>query len=519
MTDATSTPLADPGPPPPRTPSREAGFFTWVRGLGIVRTRGWLGGVCAGIAARIGIDPLIVRGIFVVTALLGFPALLLYVIGWALLPGLDGRILVQELGRGRFDPTMIAVGILALVSFLPVASWAWSVLFWPVTGALSPTGVVGAIGFVPALVLGLGVVALVLWAISRSHRSSSSGGASAPGSPSAAAPGATADLASANPAASAAPGPADASGASMAGADAAAAPFGTAPAAASDIPSPASVDEWRSQHEQWRTQHDAWRRQQADADAAAREQARREREEQGRAFAAAAQAKAEWRRRTRPRTSALYVLGVLGAGLVGGAVTALSAAHVGVAIACASALLVCAIVGAAGMAVAGILHRRSGFLAFTTSALLAIGLMVGYLGVVQPGSWSMSLSTSAVPQSQVQAFGSTDISVVPLEHGGTAGVVDLRKGSGDTQILVQGGTRVALDATLGDGTVVYEVEPAAGGDVHSSRLQPTRRSADGDVYRWTYDNGIGGAAAKTLVPLQITQAHGDIYVVIMEEDR
>ena len=79
MTDTTSAPPADPGPPPtapPGVPTGSDRFFSWVQGLGIVRGDAWLGGVCGGIAARVRIDPLIVRGIFVVVALLGFPALL-----------------------------------------------------------------------------------------------------------------------------------------------------------------------------------------------------------------------------------------------------------------------------------------------------------------------------------------------------------------------------------------------------------------------------------------------------------
>ena len=75
-------------------------FFAWSAGLGVVRGDGWLGGVAAGLAARMRVDPLIVRGILVVAGLFGFPVLFLYAIAWALLPDLDERIPLQEAVRG-----------------------------------------------------------------------------------------------------------------------------------------------------------------------------------------------------------------------------------------------------------------------------------------------------------------------------------------------------------------------------------------------------------------------------------
>ena len=49
-----------------------------------------------------GIDPLIVRGIFIVLALFAGVGVLLYGIAWALLPEPDGRIHVQEAAAGRW---------------------------------------------------------------------------------------------------------------------------------------------------------------------------------------------------------------------------------------------------------------------------------------------------------------------------------------------------------------------------------------------------------------------------------
>src|SRR5690606_39828689 len=69
----------------------------------LTREPGWLGGVAAGLAARLGIDPILVRGILVVVALIGAPALLLYAAAWLLLPDLEGRIHLERLTRGHFE--------------------------------------------------------------------------------------------------------------------------------------------------------------------------------------------------------------------------------------------------------------------------------------------------------------------------------------------------------------------------------------------------------------------------------
>ena len=63
-------PPADPdapavGGPGTGTPRGADRFLLWVAGLGVARSEGWLGGVAAGIAARLRIDPLIVRGVLV----------------------------------------------------------------------------------------------------------------------------------------------------------------------------------------------------------------------------------------------------------------------------------------------------------------------------------------------------------------------------------------------------------------------------------------------------------------------
>jgi len=109
----------------PKAPGGAA-FFDWVRGLGFVRGQDrWLAGVCGAIAARTGLDPLIVRGIAVVIAILGGPIFFLYAVGWALMPDESGRSLVEKAARQIFEPAMIAVGALLFFTFVPWMQGIW----------------------------------------------------------------------------------------------------------------------------------------------------------------------------------------------------------------------------------------------------------------------------------------------------------------------------------------------------------------------------------------------------------
>lgn len=123
---------------PGRQPDAIARFFAWVRGTGIIRGDDrWFAGVAGGIAAKAGIDPIIVRGVFVVLAVLGGPGILLYLAAWLLLPDLSGRIHAEEVVRGRSSTgVVIAVVLIAALVFIPVlfgllpglfvGSWGWS---------------------------------------------------------------------------------------------------------------------------------------------------------------------------------------------------------------------------------------------------------------------------------------------------------------------------------------------------------------------------------------------------------
>ncbi|MGY2745412.1 PspC domain-containing protein [Arthrobacter sp. UYCu723] len=111
-------------PPPAGTQSQS--FFDWVRSQGIHRGRDrWVGGVANGIAQRLGVDPLIVRGIFIVLAIFAGVGVLLYGLAWALLPEPDGRIHVQEAAAGRWSGGMTGALITTLIGLPGLGSGVW----------------------------------------------------------------------------------------------------------------------------------------------------------------------------------------------------------------------------------------------------------------------------------------------------------------------------------------------------------------------------------------------------------
>jgi phage shock protein PspC (stress-responsive transcriptional regulator) len=137
-----------PGQVPP------AGFFGWIRNLGLRRGQErWIGGVGSGIAHRLGIDPVIVRGLLVLLALFFGVGLLAYGVAWALLPEPDGRIHVEEVAHGHWSSGMTGAAIFTLVG-----------LVGPGRGFFIGTGN----GWFPWPILWIGpVVALVIWAMNR----------------------------------------------------------------------------------------------------------------------------------------------------------------------------------------------------------------------------------------------------------------------------------------------------------------------------------------------------------------
>ncbi|MDN5878822.1 MAG: PspC domain-containing protein [Arthrobacter sp.] len=120
----------------------ENSFFRWLRGLGVERgEHHWIGGVSSGLGRRFGIDPALSRGLLLIVVVFSGVGLLLYGLAWALLPDSEGRIHLQQAGRGHWSSGMtgslifVVIGVVNGPSFLggwrfdPGNSW-WSSLIW-----------------------------------------------------------------------------------------------------------------------------------------------------------------------------------------------------------------------------------------------------------------------------------------------------------------------------------------------------------------------------------------------------
>ena len=117
-----------PGPDGQLPARQPQNFFDWIRAQGIYRGRDrWIGGVASGIAQRLGVDPLIIRGVFIVLTVFAGVGVLAYGLAWALLPEPDGRIHVQEAAAGRWTSGMTGALITTVIGFpsLGTGVWGW----------------------------------------------------------------------------------------------------------------------------------------------------------------------------------------------------------------------------------------------------------------------------------------------------------------------------------------------------------------------------------------------------------
>ena len=494
------TPPGSPATPGTGSASGSNRFFGWMRSLGIPRTDGWIGGVCGGIAARIGIDPLIVRGIAVVAAVLGAPVLLFYAVAWALLPDRNDTIHAEKLVRGEFDTAMVGIGVLALLSFLPFTQGVWwaGAQFW---GAPAWPEAIGR-SLWTLLIIGL-IVAFVIWAArgaqlppwaggSTQNPRTASAGSAGPGygsqvpDASTASPGAATTASAATDTGTAAPDTApgtteSGTAATLAAPAVAAAAAATAPtvplppqvdiaAEPSEPPAPATdaptedYEAWKARHAAWQVEHNAWRAR-LDADMRA---VRAQRAAENRARSDAYRAQAEQRRReyrlANPRTSAAYVFATIGLALIASAVTAIvvtsSPDFDGYEL--TASLAVATIVFALAGVLAGALRRRSGFLGFLSILLLVGTLTTAFIPrdrqlVLQPvGAWL----TPTASASYAQPVGDTTLVVDSTTAGGAPGtpVIDLEKGPGTTYVLTDATTTIRMEITLRGGSVYSFVE-------------------------------------------------------------
>ena len=117
-----------PGPQPGQRQGQQPGeeFFGRIRRLGIVRPDEdrWAAGVCAALARRTGLDPLLVRGLFIALTLIGGFGVGLYGLGWLLLPHPDGRIHAEAVLHGVVTAGFIG-SLLCILSNLGWLNGRW----------------------------------------------------------------------------------------------------------------------------------------------------------------------------------------------------------------------------------------------------------------------------------------------------------------------------------------------------------------------------------------------------------
>ncbi|HEY6796552.1 MAG TPA: PspC domain-containing protein [Kineosporiaceae bacterium] len=182
MNTQESRPGHEPGPSgtgpgdPHAVPGTE--FFDRIRELGVARPDEgrWAAGVCAGLARRWALDPLLVRGLFVVGALVTGIGLGVYGLLWLFLPHPDGRIHAQQVLRGVVTAGFVGAVLLMLFDF-PLTNGAW--FGWHSGGPfqIQPFG-----GLAFLAILGFGI----WWLMTRNRHGAGGPGSSWTGGPGAA---------------------------------------------------------------------------------------------------------------------------------------------------------------------------------------------------------------------------------------------------------------------------------------------------------------------------------------------
>ncbi len=467
----TTAPAAEPTASEP-SPSGDR-FFDWMRAIDIRRQPGWIGGVCAGIAARLGIDPLIVRGVLVVIAVLGGPVFLFYAAAWLLLADHRDKIHLEQLLRGNLESPIAGIGVLVLLAMLPVTQGFWFMgsAFWgqPYWDAAAAGRVVWTL-----VLLGL-IVFFVVWVARHTGRSATTL------SP------ATTD---AKPDTIPQPWPEDAA----------------PPAAPAADASDEELAAWRERQKLWKEARADWRAQHAEDERAAR--ARRVAEARERSTIAAAESAEEARlwRLANPRLPASIAFIALGAATVAGGLAALGAstdAQVG-GFDATIGLAVAALVLGVFIIAAGLFRRRSGVLSFFATVLLIVALLSAAVPpdrqLLVPG-----YSVGTAPGSYAQPFGDGYIYV---DAGSRPGVVDYWQGAGTLNIYVMEGAAARIEVVSRGEVRMLKYERGKEGGFYevAADSPPAVELASGE---WVTGATVGDGAATTI---RVWQGRGAVLI-------
>jgi phage shock protein PspC (stress-responsive transcriptional regulator) len=100
-------------------------IFDGIRGWGVRRrSRGdrWLGGVCAGVADRFGVDPVVVRAAFILLGLLAGVGVPAYLLAWSVLPDRTGVSAAEDAVR-HGDPGSVVLLVVTAVAVFSGFPW------------------------------------------------------------------------------------------------------------------------------------------------------------------------------------------------------------------------------------------------------------------------------------------------------------------------------------------------------------------------------------------------------------
>lgn len=478
--ETTDPPEQAPGSTGTTPPAAGNRFFEWMRDIDIPRQPGWIGGVCAGIAARLGIDPAIVRGIVVVIAVLGGPVAILYAAAWLLLPDASNKIHLEELTRGRIEPPLAGIAALALASLLPLTQGFWWIgaAYWGEPDVWVP---IGRLLWTSALLAVL--VAFVVWIARRSGTGASEATPTV-------VPATTDDRPDTIPAP-----------ATDASSDAEASVPTTLPMTEIE-PAPPGAGATPDQWDDWKRERAQWRAHRQASDKELRDRRAAEQRVRARERAAADAERQRLHRLANPRAGAAFSSIALGAAILAGAVGTFVAAGTEFAgYEVTVALAIGTIFIATAVAVAGLMRRRAGFLAFV--ATLAVLATVLSAAVPRDRELVPSFSSYGVaePGEYFALAGNVYITVGP-GSAPAGGVIDVWQMWGTTDVQILEGASARIEVVSHSGQVYSRTisdSDLSGGLVEQTTVNGEWRSSiqvgDGDepgvtVRIWQQQPGV-----------------------------